>query len=218
MKKTLQNPKSRIAILIALIVTALAEVLFRAIAMKEAALATANAGEQVTVLAFAAVILFFAAKGNDKLSYISCGALIAYFVMDQLFELPGMIGSLVTNISDPTIAMSIVIRLLTMVGIVAIAVLLAEYVNDGSIYNRAFNVIFWITILLHVVAIVISIAGFVVIGTIPNAPVGAELAFLKNQGMLVIFNDVYRILMVLLFTSFAYDSAKRQLKRENLAK
>ena len=218
MKKTFQNPKSRIAILIALIVTALAEVLFRAIAMKEAALATANAGEQVTVILFAAVILFLAAKGNDKLSYISCGALIAYFVMDQLFELPGMIGSLVTNISDLTIAMSIVIRLLTMVGIVAIAALLAEYVNDGSIYNRAFNVIFWITILLHVAAIVISIAGFVVIGTIPNAPVGAELAFLKNQGMLVIFNDVYRILMVLLFTSFAYDSAKRQLKRENLAK
>ena len=214
MIKKLQGQKARIAILITLIVTALAEVLFRAIVMREAALGVANAGEQVAIVVLAAIALLFMANKNDKLAYISCGALVAYFVMDQLIELPGMIGNLAVNISDPTIALSIALRVLTMVGIVAIAVLLAEYVNDGSIYNRAFNVVFWITIILHVVSIAISVAGFVIIGNIADAPVD----LLQKQGMLVIFNDVYRIIMVVLFVAFAYDSANRQLKRENLTK
>ena len=218
MKQRLNNTKSRIAILVTLIVVALAEVLFRAIVMREAALGTANAGEQVTIMVFALIILIFTVKKNDKIAYISCGALIAYFVMDQLFELPGMIGNLVANISVSYIAISIVIRLLTMVGIVAIAVLLAEYVNDGSIYNRAYTAIYWITILLHVVAIAISVAGFVIFGNGAEVPNGIDIANQQNQGILVIFNDVYRIVMVVLFTSFAYDSANRQLKRENLAK
>jgi hypothetical protein len=218
MKKRLQGKKTRITILITLIVTALVDVLFRAVVMGEAALGIANAGEQVTVIAFAAIILLFTAKKNDKLSYISCGALIAYFVMDQLFDLPGIIGNLVANLSQPAAAMSIAIRILTMVGIVAIAALLAEYVNDGSIYNGAFNVVFWVTILLHVVSILISVAGFVMFGNAAEIPGGMDIALLQRQGMLIVFNDVYRIIMVLLFTSFAYDSAKRQLKRENLAK
>ena len=158
MIKKLQGQKARIAILITLIVAALVDVLFRAIVMKEAALNIANAGEQVTVIVFAAIILLFMAKKNDKIAYVSCGALIAYFVMDQLIELPSTIGNFAANISNPIVSISIAIRLLTMVGIVAIAVLLAEYVNDGSIYNGAFNVVFWVTILLHVVSILISVA------------------------------------------------------------
>ena len=218
MIKKLQGQKARIAILITLIVTALAEVLFRAIVMREAALGVANAGEQVAIVVLAAIVLLFMAKKNDKLACVSCGALVAYFVMDQLIELPGMIGSLAANISISYIAISIAIRLLTMVGIVALSALLVEYVNDGSIYNRAYNAVYWITILLHVLAILISVAGFVVIGNVADAPSGMELALLKKQGMLIVFNDVYRIIMVLLFTSFAYDSANRQLKRENLTK
>ena len=218
MKTRLHDKKARIVILIALIAIALAEVLFRAIIMKESSLATSNAGEHITVIVFAAIILFFTFKGNDKISYIACGALIAYFVMDQLFELPSIIGNLTVNISEPAVAISIAIRLLTMVGIVAISVLLVEYVNDGSIYNRAFNIIYWATIILHVASIAISIAGFVVIKNIAGAPSGAALEILQQQGTLVIFNDIYRIIMVVLFTSFAYDSANRQLKREELSK
>ena len=218
MKNRLHDKNSRIAIVISLIIISLAEVILRAIAMGEASLSTANTGEQITVIAFALIILFFTAKDNDKISYISCGALIAYFVMDQLFELPGMIGNLASSTSEPAVAISIAIRLLTMVGIVAIAVLLAEYVNDGSIYNRAYNAIYWVTILLHVVSILISVAGFVIFGGAAEVPVGMDLALMQKQGMLVIFNDVYRIIMVVLFTSFAYDSANRQLKREKLAK
>ena len=218
MKKRLQGEKARIPILITLIVTALVEVLFRAIVMKEAALGIANAGEQVAIIVLAAVVLLFMAKKNDKLSYISCGALIAYFVMDQLIELPGMIGNLIVNISEPAIIISITIRLLTMIGIVAIAALLAEYVNDGSIYNRAFNVVFWLTILLHVASVAFSVVGLVLTSNLAEVPNASELALLQKQNVLIIFNEIYRIIMVLLFTSFAYDSAKRQLNRENLTK
>ena len=218
MIKRLQGEKARIAILITLIVTSLVEVLFRAIVMREAALGIANAGEQITVIVFAAIILLFAAKKNDKLSYISCGALIAYFVMDQLFELPGMIGNFVVNISTSYIAISIAIRLLTMVGIVAIAVLLAEYVNDGSIYNRAFNVVFWITILLHVASIAFCLSAHILPGSAAEVTNATDVAMRSNQSVLIIFNEIYRAIMVVLFTSFAYDSAKRQLKRENLTK
>ena len=218
MIKKLQGQKARIAILITLIVTALVEVLFRAIVMKEAALGIANAGEQVAIIALAAVVLLFMAKKNDKLSYITCGALVAYFVMDQLIELPGMIGNLIANVSEPAIIISITIRLLTMVGIVAIAVLLAEYVNDGSIYNRAFNVVFWLTILLHVASVAFSVVGLVLTSNLAEVPNAAELALLQTQNVLIIFNELYRIIMVVLFTSFAYDSAKRQLKREKDAK
>lgn len=218
MIKKLQGQKARIAILITLIVTSLVDVLFRAIVMKEAALGIANAGEQVAIIALAAVVLLFMAKKNDKLSYISCGALIAYFVMDQLIELPGMIGNLIANISEPAIIISVTIRLLTMVGIVAIATLLAEYVNDGSIYNRAFNVVFWLTILLHVASVAFSVVGLVLTSNLAEVPNAAELALLQKQNVLIIFNEIYRIVMVVLFTSFAYDSAKRQLNRENLTK
>ena len=218
MIKKLQGKKARIAILITLIVAALVDVLFRAIVMKEAALGIANAGEQVAIIVLAAVVLLFMAKKNDKLSYISCGALVAYFVMDQLIELPGIIGNFAVNVSTPHIAISIAIRMLTMVGIVAIAVLLAEYVNDGSIYNGAFNVVFWITILLHVASIAVSALGFILPVNSADVFNATELANFQNQGVLIIFNEIYRIIMVVLFTSFAYDSAKRQLNRENLTK
>ena len=218
MIKKLQGQKARIAILITLIVTALAEVLFRAIVMREAALGVANAGEQVAIVVLAAIVLLFMAKKNDKLAYVSCGALVAYFVMDQLIELPGMIGNLAANISISYIAISIAIRLLTMIGIVAIAVLLAEYVNDGSIYNRAFNVVFWITILLHVASIAFCLSAYILPGSAAEVTTATDVAMRSNQNVLIIFNEIYRIVMVVLFTSFAYDSAKRQLNRENLTK
>ena len=218
MIKKLQGQKARIAILITLIVTALADVLFRAIVMKEAALSIANAGEQVAITVLAAVVLLFMAKKNDKLSYVACGALVAYFVMDQLIELPGMIGNLIANVSTSYIAISIAIRLLTMIGIVAIAVLLAEYVNDGSIYNRAFNVVFWITILLHIASIAFCLSAYILPGSAAEVTNATDVAMRSNQNVLIIFNEIYRIVMVVLFTSFAYDSAKRQLKREDLTK
>ena len=207
MKNGIHDKKARTPILITLILVSLAEVIYRAIAVGAAALGTANSGEQVTILVFAAIILFFTAKGNEKISYVSCGALIAYFVMDQLIGLPGMIGKLLANISNPIVAASVAIRILTMIGVVVLAALLAEYVNDGSIYNRTFVATYWITVLLHAAAICLSV-GCIISGTAPA---------LQQDTTLVIFNDLYRIVMVVLFVSFAYESANLQLKREKAA-
>ena len=214
MKKRLHDKKAGIAILISLIIISLAEIIFRAAAMGlEAVLATANLGEQLAVVVLAATILILTAKGKDRACYILYGAWAGYFILDQLFEFPGMFGTLMANISNPVATFSIVIRILTMVCIIAIGVLLVEYMNDGTICNRAFNTISLITILLLAVTILTSATGLIF------APSdGAEIILLKKQNVLIIFNNMYRIAMVFLFTFFAYDSAKMQLERVKLSK
>ena len=92
-----------------------------------------------------------------------------------------------------------------------------EYVNDGSIYKRAYNVITLITLLLHVVGIVLAIIALVSLnGASVSNP--ADISIYQNHLALVIFNNVNRIAMVVLLAIFAYDSANRQLKRDNAAK
>ena len=213
MKKRLHDKKAGIAILISLIIISLADIIFRAVAMGEAVLTTSNVGEQLAVIVLAATILVLTAKGKDRACYICYGAWAGYFILDQLFEFPGMFGTLMANISNPVATFSIVIRILTMVCIIAIGVLLVEYMNDGTICNRAFNTISLITILLLAVTILTSATGLIF------APSdGAEIILLKKQNVLIIFNNMYRIAMVFLFTFFAYDSAKAQLKKTNLTK
>ena len=215
MKNRLHDKKAGIAILVSLILISVAEVIYRAVIANGIAFTTSNFGEQLTVIIFALIILIFSAKGKDRVCYIIYGAWIAYFVMDQAFELPGMIGELVMNISSPITTFSIVIRLISMLCIIALSALLVEYMNDGSIYNRAFNVLCVITVLLHVVIIGISVNGLILLSkTTSNIDVNLH----SSYNMLVIFNNLYRILMVFLFTFFAYDSAKKQLSKVNFDK
>ena len=215
MKNRLHDKKAGIAILVSLIIISVAEVIYRAVVANGIAFSTANFGEQLTVIIFALMILIFTAKGKDRVCYILYGAWIAYFVMDQAFELPGMVGELIMNFSAPGVAISnILLRLLSMLCIIALSTLLVEYMNDGSIYNRAFNILTVITLLLLVVTIVLSICG-IILGVVPN---GIDLALLQQQVMLIIFNNLYRIAMVFLFTFFAYDSAKKQLNKVNFDK
>ena len=97
MKKRLHDKKAGIAILISLIIISLAEVIFRAAVMGlEAILTTANFGEQLAVFALAVTILILTAKGKDRTCYILYGAWIGYFVLDQIFELPGAIISIIS--------------------------------------------------------------------------------------------------------------------------
>ena len=217
MKNRLHDKKAGIFILVSLIIISVAEIIFRAVIGDGIAFTTANFGEQLTVIIFALTILIFSAKGKDRVCYILYGAWIAYFVMDQAFELPGMVSDLILNISAPGVANSIVLRLVSMLCIIALSALLVEYMNDGSIYNRAFNILCVITVLLHVVTIVLGTCGLI-FGKASEAPNGMELALLQKQVILVIFNNLYRILMVFLFTFFAYDSAKKQLSKVNFDK
>ena len=209
MKKRLHDKKAGIALLISLIIISLAEIIFRAVTMGLEAASTANFGEQLIVIALAVAILILTAKGKDKASYICYGVWIGYFVLDQLFELPSMImttlslmerNAWVLNFGD----VSIVANVVAMACIVAIGVLLLEYMNDGTIYNRAFNILCILTTVLLVVSIIPPITG--VIG-------GATTKLLLG-----LFDSAKRLTMVFLCTFFAYDSAKAQLKKTNLTK
>ena len=209
MKKRLHDKKAGIAILLSLIVLSLAELIFRALVIKEAVLTTANVGEQITVIALAVTILVLTAKGKDRLCYLCYGAWASYFVLDQLFELPGVIAEMTALASQEQGSLLIpiavaVVRILSMCGIVAIGIILVEYMNDGTICNRAFNSVCIATILLLFVNIISSSLGAI----FTEAPI----MWLET------FHGVYRITMVCMFTFFAYDSAKAQLKKTDLTK
>ena len=96
-----------------------------------------------------------------------------------------------------------IVAAISMVCIIAIGALLIEYLNDGSIYNRAFNVLCVITVILITIDIVISIISVLNGGS--------------NTELLVSFYHLYRLLMIFLFTFFAYDVAKAQLKKVDLS-
>jgi hypothetical protein len=76
--------------------------------------------------------------------------------------------------------------------------------NDGTIYNRAFNALCVVTIVLYLISIVIG--AFDIANGMPM-----DIA-------LDIFSKAKDITMIFLFTFFAYDSAKAQLKKTNLTK
>ena len=78
-------------------------------------------------------------------------------------------------------------------------ILLVEYMNDGSIYNRAFNITFVLTLVLLLISVCISVFNFV--------------AGSPNDLMLLVFNNIYRIIMTILFVFFAYDSARKQFNK-----
>lgn len=207
MKKRLHDKKAGIALLISLIIISLADIIFRAVAIGEAVLTTANLGEQLAVIALAVTILILTAKGKDRACYICYGAWIGYFVFDQIFELPGLIALAIGGLSAGTAAPSLffgwALHVLIKICIIAIGALLAEYMNDGTIHNRAFNGLCITTVLLIAANIAISICGALVEGP----------SFLLDT-----FHNMYRMTMVFLATFFAYDSAKHQLKKTNLTK
>ena len=87
--------------------------------------------------------------------------------------------------------------------------------NDGSIYNRAFNILSVITVLLHVVTIGISGNGLILLSKTTS---NIDTTLHSSYNMLIIFNNIYRIIMVFLFAFFAYDSAKKQLNKVDLSK
>ena len=213
MKKRLHGKKAGIAILIALIAISVLEWIFRLACIGEELVKTSNAGEPLAIAIFSILVMIFILKGKDRVSYVCFGAWAGYFILDQFFEFPGMLANFGANLSNPVITVSIVIRLVTMLCIAAIGALLLEYMNDGTIYNRAFNVLCVVTILLTAIDILMSVVGFIFI---PSE--ASEIILLKKQNMLLIFNNVYRIVMIFLFTFFAYDSAKAQLAKTNLTK
>ena len=203
MKKRLHDKKAGIVILVALIIISLAEIIFRAITMGVDAMSTANFGEQLAVIALAATILILTARGKDRACFLCYSVWIGHFVFDQVLELPGLICTwlieLGASVVTPIALAGFMMTILNTITIIAIGALLLEYMNDGSIYNRAFNALCVITVLLIVVSIFINIYSVAIDGT--------------AHFMLSIFTKLYRLTMVFLCSFFAYDSAKMQLKK-----
>ena len=207
MKKRLHDKKAGIALLISLIIISLADIIFRAAALGlEAVLTTANLGEQLAVVVLAATILILTAKGKDRACYLCYGAWIGYFALDQLFELPRVLIDVVVFAKNGLgyIALSPAFHVLSMVCIITLGVLLVEYMTDGTICNRAFNI--------FSVAAILSILGAIIVNII------SIVNGMNIQVILATFNNIYRLAMVFMFTFFAYDSAKAQLKKTNLTK
>jgi hypothetical protein len=210
MKKRLHNKKAGIAILLALIAISVVEIISRVLILKESMINTATTGEPLLVIIFAAIILIMNAKGKDRTCYICYGAWLAYFVLNQVFELPGLISTLFSIIDSNNWVFTIgnlafLCRILSMLAIIAIGVLVVEYMTDGTICNRAFNALCIATVVLIMTNIVISIC--------------VGIAGLYPMDILIqAINNVSRLAMVFMFTFFAYDSAKHQLKKANLTK
>ena len=207
MKKRLHDKKAGIAILLALIIISLVEVIFRAVALREIAFATPNFGEQMATIILSAFIIIMTLKGKDRVAYICYGAWIGYFVLDQIFELPGFLSTLLATatVTKPIGMVVGILYVVSMIGIIAIGALLVEYMNDGTIFNRAFNTLCVITIS----AIVLHVIGDVFYITTQNG---------NFELWLSVLNNIRRCIMIFLFTFFAYDSAKMQLKKANLSK
>ena len=207
MKNRLHDKKAGILILVALINISVAEVGIRHVFFRDMISTTSNYAETLAVIGLALSILIFTLKGKDRICYILYGAWIAYFVLDQVFELPGIIVSGINVLADGfdiLIFVGWIIRVICMSCIVVLGGLLVEYMNDGSIYNKIFNALCIITILLLICNILIPLFGSITTGI--------------NIGMLDVFNNLYRLAMVFLFTFFAYDSAKKQLNKVDFSK
>ena len=146
-------------------------------------------------------------KGKDRVAYICYGAWVGYFVLDQIFELPGFLSTLLATatVTKPIGMVVGILYVVSMIGIIAIGALLVEYMNDGTIFNRAFNTLCVITIS----AIVLHVIGDVFYITTQNG---------NFELWLSVLNNIRRCIMIFLFTFFAYDSAKMQLKKANLSK
>ena len=210
MKKRLHDKKAGIAILVALIIISLAEIISRVLILKESMLNTSTTGEPLLVIIFAAIILIMNAKGKDRACYICYGAWLSYFVLNQVFELPGLISTLISIINSNDWVFTIgnlafLCRILSMFAIIAIGVLVVEYMTDGTICNRAFNGLCIATVVLILANIVISIC--------------VAIAGLYPMDIVVqAINNLSRLAMVFMLTFFAYDSAKMQLKKVNFSK
>ena len=207
MKKRLHDKKAGIAILAVLFIVSLADVILRAITFDNMIATSANHGEVFMTAVFSLLLIFFAIKGKDRIFHILCGVWLGFFVLEQFMGLPYIVSSLFTVwdlFASIVPVIALVSRLLGMICIIIIGALFVEYMNDGTIYNKAFNVFCIATVLLLAVSTVIDIYSSIISGD-------AHIAISA-------LDTISSITMIFLFSFFAYDSAKAQLKKTNLTK
>lgn len=207
MKNRLHDKNAGIAILVALFIISLAEVVLRPLILKEAVFNLSNAGEPIITAVLSLLLLTYAFKGKERVFYILCGAWFGYFVINQLYNLPELIVEIVKHFNDGSFntTMCNSIHTLSIICIVVIGALLVEYLNDGSIYNKAFNIFSVISVVLLLFLAIYNIVYDV-------------LSLGHTEVILASLHNLSRMTMVFLFTFFAYNSAKAQLKKTDLTK
>ena len=207
MKKRLHDKKAGIVILAILLLLSIADVILRATVYSNIASTASNYGEVLITAAFSVLLIILALKGKDRAFHVLCGIWLGYFVLEQLFDVPYMISSFVLiRETLPTMipVFALLLRFLGMICIIVIGTLLVEYMIDGTIYNKAFNG--------FCIAAVLAFAGSALID------IGACITSGEYIMILSALNTLSSIIMVFLFTFFAYDSAKAQLKKTDLSK
>ena len=206
MKNRPRDKKAGIAILAVLLIISLADVILRATVYSDISFSASNHGDAMITVIFSALLLAFALKGKERIFYILCGVWLSYFMMNQFYALPSMIETLVYCLNNAITfgIIAAVAHIFSIVSIVAIGVLLVEYMNDGTICNKAFNTFCIVTAALQAFLVLLTLCGTFING--------------DSQVILAALYEFSRLVMVFLFTFFAYDSAKTQLKKANLSK
>ena len=206
MKKRLHDKKAGIVILLSIIIISIAEVTLRGVLFKESMFNLSNAGEPFITAVFSLLLVIFALKGKDRIFYILCGVWLGFFVLNQMYNLPGMVATLVNCITTVNIfgIIAAVAHILSIICIVIIGALLVEYLNDGTIYNKAFNCFCVITVILQ---------AFLLLHTLHST-----FNYGNTEVIIAALHELSRLTMVFLFTFFAYDSAKAQSKKTDLTK
>jgi hypothetical protein len=207
MKNRLHDKKAGVAILAALFIISLVDVVLRAITFGNMIATSANHGEVLMTAVLSLLLIVFALKGKDRIFHILCGVLLGFFVLEQFMGLPYIVSSIFTVwdlFASIVPVIALVSRLLGMICIIVIGALLLEYMNDGTIYNKAFNVFCITAVIMLAVSTIIDIYSSIITG--------------DAHIVISALDTVSSITMIFLCTFFAYDSAKAQLKKTDLTK
>ena len=197
----LHDNRAGIIILATLAIISLVDVISRNVILRESVLDISNVGEPLITALVSLMLIAFAIKGKDRIVYVLGGGWLAYFCFKQLFDLPGMVMTFLAAMenSDGFTDFAILIHVFTMVCFIAIGGLLVEYMNDGSIYNKPFNILCIAIISMLAINIFFAIYDIFVLNDV--------------SAVIAIFNNLSRAMMLFLFTFFAYGSAKNQLRK-----
>lgn len=205
MQNRLYGKKAQVSILVILVIVSLVDVVLRGTLFRDTLFTTANLGEPLASVILATMLIVLSFKGKDRIYHILCGAWLSYFILKQLFDLPGAgatLASMIKNSEAFTPEMiSIAIRIIIMLCILGIGALFVKYMNEKSIHNRAFNILCIITVLINLGHAIMMTCFIFVADYLPL--------------ILAILNNITCTIMVFLFTFFAYDSAKEQHQKTN---
>lgn len=209
MKKSLTGKSACIAILAALLVISLADVILRATVFEYDFFDLFDYGEVFATIAITTLLIVLALKGKDRLFYVICGIWLGYFVLCQFFALPGEIALLAEMFTyldsfsvnlGPTI-ISTIVMIIDMLAIIALGALLIKYIYNGKAHTKTFGILCLVSILMQVIYSVLVI--------------GDIIAGMPSYFVLSVLYSLSRIATVCLLAVFAHSTAKLHVAKDS---